>query len=86
MPFPVEVHVRADYKSLEDDRSEVVRAKRKFKDQDAQIAEINEDEDSLVSQGRILLADLENKIKNEGKGLVRTNIVFSGLRQNKRRT
>lgn len=76
LPFPVEVHVRADYKSLEDDRSEVVRAKRKFKDQDAQIAEINEDEDSLVSQGRILLADLENKIKNEGKGLVRTNIVL----------
>jgi hypothetical protein len=76
LPFPVEIHVRADNKSLEDDRSEVVRAKRKFKDQDAQIAEINEDEDSLVSQGRILLAELENKIKNEGKGLVRTNIVL----------
>ncbi|WP_028401069.1 ATP-binding protein [Ectobacillus panaciterrae] len=76
LPFPVEIHVRTEYRSADEDRSEVVRAKRKFKDQDAQIAEINEDEDTLVNQGRVLLADLENKIKNEGRSLVRTNIVL----------
>ena len=64
LPFPVETHIRVDYKSLEDDRTEAIRAKRKFKDQDNQLAEINEDEDSLVNDGRVILADLENKIKN----------------------
>ncbi|MGR6342660.1 ATP-binding protein [Priestia megaterium] len=76
LPFPVEMHIRADYKNIEDDRSEVIRVKRKFKDQDSQIAEINEDEDSLVSEGRVILADLENQIKNEGQRLARTNISF----------
>ncbi|NGY87976.1 hypothetical protein F6Y05_33615 (plasmid) [Bacillus megaterium] len=68
LPFPVEMHIRADYKNIEDDRSEVIRVKRKFKDQDSQIAEINEDEDSLISEGRVILADLENQIKMKGKG------------------
>lgn len=76
LPFSVETHIRADYKSLDDDRTEAIRAKRKFKDQDNQLAEINEDEDSLVNDGRVILAELENKIKNEKKHLIRTNIVF----------
>ncbi|PLR65550.1 ATP-binding protein [Bacillus sp. UMB0893] len=75
-PFPVEVNMRTIYKSKKEDEGRTNTIKKRFRDQDAQLIEANEDDDSLINTGRELLHDLENQIKNQGKPLLRTHINF----------
>ena len=74
--FPVEVHMRTIYKQKKQDENQTNKIKKRFRDQDAQLIEANEDDDSLINTGRELLHDLENQIKNQGKPLLRTHIHF----------
>lgn len=75
-PFPVEVNMRTIYKNKKEDEGRTNTIKKRFRDQDAQLIEANEDDDSLINTGRELLHDLENQIKNQGKPLLRTHINF----------
>jgi hypothetical protein len=74
--FPVEVNMRTIYKKKKEDENQTNTIKKRFRDQDAQLIEANEDDDSLINTGRELLHDLENQIKNQGKPLLRTHIHF----------
>lgn len=74
--FPVEVNMRTIYKNKKEDADHTNTIKKRFRDQDAQLIEANEDDDSLINTGRELLHDLENQIKNQGKPLLRTHIHF----------
>jgi hypothetical protein len=74
--FPVEVSIRTEYKGKEQDYNQTNKIKKRFRDQDSQLLEANEDEDSLVNSGRILLHELENRIKNENLPLLRTHATF----------
>jgi AAA-like domain len=74
--FPVEVNMRTIYKEKKDDENLTNTIKKRFRDQDAQLIEANEDDDSLINTGRELLHRLENQIKNQGKPLLRTHIHF----------
>ncbi|PEL13867.1 ATP-binding protein [Bacillus sp. AFS017336] len=74
--FPVELNMRTIYKKMKDDVNQTNTIKKRFRDQDAQLIEANEDDDSLINTGRELLHDLENQIKNQGKPLLRTHIHF----------
>ncbi|WMX58979.1 ATP-binding protein [Peribacillus sp. R9-11] len=74
--FPVEMNIRAVYKGREPDYKETNKMKKRFREQDAQLIEANEDEDTLISQGRVLLYELENDIKNQNKPLIRTHAQF----------
>ncbi|MBN8194188.1 ATP-binding protein [Bacillus sp. NTK074B] len=74
--FPVEVNMRTIYKKKKDDENQTNTIKKRFRDQDAQLIEANEDDDSLINTGRELLHDLENQIKNQGKPLLRTHVHF----------
>ena len=86
--FPVEVHIRTHYKEKKDDYSETNKIKRRFRDQDSQLLQANEDEDSLINSGRTLLHELENDIKNQGKPLLRTytHFVVWGISKNECRS
>ncbi len=75
-PFPIEVNMRTVYKQKKEDENQTNTIKKRFRDQDAQLIEANEDDDSLINTGRELLHDLENQIKNQGKPLLRTHIHF----------
>ncbi|MFF3024457.1 ATP-binding protein [Gottfriedia sp. NPDC057948] len=74
--FPVELNMRTVYKQMKDDVSQTITIKKRFRDQDAQLIEANEDDDSLINTGRELLHELENQIKNQGKPLLRTHVHF----------
>lgn len=74
--FPVEVNMRTIYKRKKEDENQTNTIKKRFRDQDAQLIEANEDDDSLINTGRELLHELENEIKNQGKPLLRTHIHF----------
>lgn len=74
--FPVEVNMRTIYKGKKGDFDETNKIKKRFRDQDSQLLEANEDEDSLINSGRVLLHELENSIKNSNKPLLRTYIHF----------
>jgi hypothetical protein len=74
--FPVEMSMRTLYKKKKDDVNDTNTIKKRFRDQDAQLLEANEDDDSLINTGRELLHKLENEIKNQGKPLLRTHIHF----------
>lgn len=74
--FPVEMNIRAVYKGREQDYKETNKMKKRFREQDAQLIEANEDEDTLISQGRVLLYELENDIKNQNKPVIRTHAHF----------
>ncbi|MEW9673514.1 ATP-binding protein [Ammoniphilus sp. 3BR4] len=74
--FPIEFHMRTVYKGKKEDYNETNKIKKRFRDQDAQLIEANEDEDSLINSGRSLLHELENDIKNQNKPLLRTHIHF----------
>ncbi|PET74958.1 hypothetical protein CN514_05025 [Bacillus sp. AFS001701] len=74
--FPVELNMRTIYKKMKDDINYTNTIKKRFRDQDAQLIEANEDDDSLINTGRELLHELENQIKNQGKPLLRTHIHF----------
>ncbi|KKI92175.1 hypothetical protein WQ54_10805 [Bacillus sp. SA1-12] len=74
--FPIEVNMRTIYKDKKDDENQTNTIKKRFRDQDAQLVEANEDDDSLINTGRELLHELENQIKNQGKPLLRTHINF----------
>ncbi|RZT15573.1 ATP-binding protein [Fictibacillus sp. BK138] len=72
--FPVEVNMRTVYKHKKEDENQTNKIKKRFRDQDAQLIEANEDDDSLINTGRELLHELENQIKNQGKPLLRAHI------------
>ncbi|MBT2729613.1 ATP-binding protein [Bacillus sp. ISL-75] len=74
--FPVEVNMRTIYKKKKEDENQTNMIKKRFRDQDAQLIEANEDDDSLINTRRELLHELENQIKNQGKPLLRTHIHF----------
>lgn len=74
--FPIEMNIRTIYQGKEVDFRETNKMKKRFKEQDAQLIEANEDEDILISQGRYLLYQLENDIKNQNKPLLRTHVQF----------
>ncbi|MBT2688356.1 ATP-binding protein [Bacillus sp. ISL-47] len=74
--FPVEVNMRTVYKKRKEDENQTNTIKKRFRDQDAQLIEANEDDDSLINTGRELLHQLENEIRNQGKPLLRTHIHF----------
>lgn len=74
--FPVEVNMRTIYKGKKEDENKTNMIKKRFRDQDAQLIEANEDDDSLINTGRVLLHELENDIRNQGKPLLRTHINF----------
>ncbi|MGG1400261.1 ATP-binding protein [Bacillus salipaludis] len=74
--FPVEVNMRTIYKGKKEDENKTNMIKKRFRDQDAQLIEANEDDDSLINLGRVLLHELENDIRNQGKPLLRTHINF----------
>ena len=68
--------MRTIYKKKKDDENQTNTIKKRFRDQDAQLIEANEDDDSLINTGRELLHELENEIKNQGKPLLRTHINY----------
>ncbi|PKF85657.1 hypothetical protein CW306_26685 [Bacillus sp. BA3] len=74
--FPIEMNIRAVYKKRDQDYKETNKMKKRFREQDAQLIEANEDEDTLISHGRVLLYELENDIKNQNKPLIRTHAHF----------
>jgi len=74
--FPIEVNMRTIYKNKKEDENQTNTIKKRFRDQDAQLIEANEDDDTLINTGRELLHELENQIKNQGKPLLRTHINF----------
>ncbi|HEO2443890.1 TPA: ATP-binding protein [Streptococcus agalactiae] len=74
--FPIEVNMRIIYKGKKDDENKTNMIKKRFRDQDAQLIEANEDDDSLINTGRMLLHELENDIRNQSKPLLRTHINF----------
>lgn len=74
--FPVEMNIRTIYKGRRPDYNETNKIKKRFRDQDDQLVKANEDEDSMVNSGRVLLHELENDIKNTNKPLLRTHISF----------
>ncbi|WP_445491558.1 ATP-binding protein [Niallia sp. 03133] len=74
--FPIELHMRTVYKQQKEDEHVTNKIKKRFRDQDAQLIEANEDDDSLINMGRELLHELENSIKNQGKPLLRTFLHF----------
>ena len=75
-PFPVEMNIRTIYLGKEKDLKETIKMKKRFREQDAQLIEANEDEDTLINEGRQLLFELENDIKNQNKPLIRTYVHF----------
>lgn len=74
--FPVEMNIRTVYEGKEKDWKDTNKIKKRFKEQDAQLVEANEDEDTLITHGRQLLFELENDIKNQNKPLLRTHTHF----------
>jgi AAA-like domain len=88
LDFPAEIHMRTIYKSKKDDYNETNKIKKRFRDQDTQLLEANEDEDSLINKGRHLLHELENDIKNQNKPLLWTHVhlvVSAGSKEECRR-
>jgi hypothetical protein len=76
-PFPVEMNIKTIYMGKEHDYKETNKLKKRFREQDAELINANEDEDTLVSQGRELLFELENEIRNEKEPIVRTYAYFA---------
>lgn len=74
--YPVELNMRTVYEGKEEDYKETNKMKKRFREQDAQLIEANEDEDTLINKGRVLLYELENDIKNQNKPLLRTFVHF----------
>lgn len=75
--FPVEMNIKTIYKGKEHDYKEANKLKKRFREQDAELLNANEDEDTLVSQGRELLFELENDVRNENQPIVRTYAYFA---------
>lgn len=76
-PFPVEFNIKTVYKGKEQDYKETNKLKKRFREQDAELASANEDEDTLVSEGRELLFQLENGVRNDKKPILRTYAYFA---------
>jgi hypothetical protein len=74
--FPIEMNMKIVYKQKKQDLNQTNRVKKRFRDQDAQLIQANEDDDSLINRGRELLHELENQIRNENKPLLRSHIQF----------
>lgn len=76
LSYPVEINIRAIYEGKDKDYKDTNKIKKRFRDQDEQLLEANEDEDTLVNNGRQLLFELENDIKNENKPILRTHVNY----------
>ena len=65
LPFPVEVHVKAQFQNKDAILRKVSFTKKRLQETDRDMAEAGEDTDDKISKGRHMLSRLQNELRNE---------------------